>query len=86
MHFSENQDLTPVTPGKPLTYKWDRGSQAIAYAWVTWIHHETYKRECIFNETKDFTLVTPNDPRLTFDPINVIEGLKLMRMYELHVT
>ena len=26
--------------------------------------------------------MTPNDPRLTFDPITKEEGLKLMNMYE----
>ena len=26
--------------------------------------------------------MTPNDPRLTFDPITKVEGLKLMNMYE----
>ena len=26
--------------------------------------------------------MTPNDPRLTFDPITEVEGLKLMNMYE----
>ena len=27
---------------------------------------------------------TPNDPRLTIDPIDGIEGLKLMHMYLFH--
>ena len=38
MHFSENQNLTPMTPNDPrLTFdpKKDRGSQAYAYVWVT---------------------------------------------------
>ena len=26
--------------------------------------------------------MTPNDPRLTFNPITQVEGLKLMNMYE----
>ena len=26
--------------------------------------------------------LTPNDPRLTFNPITQVEGLKLMNMYE----
>ena len=26
--------------------------------------------------------MTPNDPRLTFDPITKVEGLKLINMYE----
>ena len=26
--------------------------------------------------------MTPNEPRLTFDPIPEVEGLKLMNMYE----
>ena len=26
--------------------------------------------------------MTPNDPRLTFNPIIQVEGLKLMNMYE----
>ena len=26
--------------------------------------------------------MTPNDPRLTFDPITEVEGLKLMNIYE----
>ena len=34
-----------------------------------------------FSENQD---VTPNDHRLTFDPINVTEGLKVMNVYELH--
>ena len=37
-----------------------------------------------FNENQDLTPMIPNNPRLTFDPINMIEGLKLMHMYELH--
>ena len=28
--------------------------------------------------------MTQNNPKLTFDPINGIEGLKLMHMYKLH--
>ena len=28
------------------------------------------------------TLVTPNDPGLTFDPNNIGKGLKLINMYE----
>ena len=30
------------------------------------------------------SLVSPNDPRLTFAPINGIESLKLMHMYVSH--
>ena len=36
-----------------------------------------------FSENQNLTHMTPNDPRLTFDP-KKIEGLKLMHMYELH--
>ena len=31
------------------------------------------------------TPVTPSDPRLTFDPITIVECLKLMNMYELYI-
>ena len=37
-----------------------------------------------FSENQDLTPVTQNNPRLTFEPIKVIEGLKLMHAYELH--
>ena len=35
-----------------------------------------------FSENDLLTPVTPNDPRLTFDPITWVEGLKLINMYE----
>ena len=40
------------------------------------------RNHSIFSENDLLTPVTPNDPRLTFDPITEIEGLKLMNMYE----
>ena len=43
MHFSENQNLTPMTPNDPrFTFdpKKDSGSQAYAYVWVTWIYFD----------------------------------------------
>ena len=36
----------------------------------------------IYSENNLLTAETPNDPRLTFDPITWVEGLKLMHMYE----
>ena len=36
----------------------------------------------IYRENDLLTPVTPNDPRLTFDPITYVEGLKLMHIYE----
>ena len=35
-----------------------------------------------FNENDLLTYVSPNDPKLTFDPKTLVEGLKLMHMYE----
>ena len=35
-----------------------------------------------FSENDLLTLVTPNEPRLTLDSITLVEGLKLMNMYE----
>ena len=37
-----------------------------------------------FNESQNLTPMTPNNPRLTCDPICEIKGLKLMHMYEIH--
>ena len=51
----------------PLSCKCYRGSEANACIWVTWIHYVTRRRESILSENQD---LTPNDPRLTFDPIN----------------
>ena len=34
-----------------------------------------------FSENDLLTTVTPNDPRLTFDPITYVHVLKLMNMY-----
>ena len=36
----------------------------------------------IFGENDLLTPVIPNDPRLTFDPIIQIKGIKLMYMHE----
>ena len=36
----------------------------------------------ILSENEFLTTVTPNDPRLTFDPIAKVDGLTLMNMYE----
>ena len=36
----------------------------------------------IFAENDLLTQVTPNDPRLTFDPIKLVKGLKLINMYD----
>ena len=35
-----------------------------------------------FSANDRLTPVTPNNPRLTFDPINSQEGLKLINMYK----
>ena len=51
----------------PLSCKCYRGSEANACIWVTWIHYVTRRRDSILSENQD---LTPNDPRLTFDPIN----------------
>ena len=34
----------------------------------------------MFNDNQDLTPVIPNEPRLTFNPNDEIEGLKLMHM------
>ena len=39
-----------------------------------------WRRLNVLCKNNVLSLVTPNDPRLTFDPINRIEGLKLMHM------
>ena len=36
----------------------------------------------MFRENDLLTPVTPNDPRLTFDPITFVDGIRLMNMYE----
>ena len=38
--------------------------------------------EHFFSENDLLTPVTPHDPRLTFDPLTSVEGLKLINMYE----
>ena len=57
----------------PLSCKCYRGSEANACIWVTWIHYVTRRRESILSENQD---LTPNDPRLTFDPINADDVTK----------
>ena len=57
----------------PLSCKCYRGSEANACIWVTWIHYVTRRRESIVSENQD---LTPNDPRLTFDPINANDVTK----------
>ena len=36
----------------------------------------------LYCENQQFTPVTPNDPRVTVDPITYIEGVKLMNVHE----
>ena len=57
----------------PLSCKCYRGSEANACIWVTWKHYVTRRRESILSENQD---LTPNDPRLTFDPINADDVTK----------
>ena len=71
-----------MTPDWLLTPQKYWGSQAYAFVWVTWIYYEKKKSYCILNENQNLTTMTPNDPRLTFNPITQVEGLKLMNMYE----
>ena len=59
-----------------------RGSQADAHVWVLLSCYVTWKSTSIFNINELLTPVTQNDPRLTFNLIALVEGLKLMHMYE----
>ena len=132
MHFSENQNLIPMTPDWPSTPKkieglklmhmyelhkytmknrrvnafsvkikiwtlydpkwpqvdiWPhnigRWSQADEHVWVLWSCYVTWTSCNIFSENELLTpSVTPNYPRLTFDPMKLEEGLKLINMYK----
>ena len=55
-----------------------RGSQADQPVWVLLPCYVTWTSYIIFSEND---LLTPNDPRLTFDPITYVKGLKLIYMY-----
>ena len=73
-------------PKWPLIDIWagnmGRGSNADEHVWVLWWCYVTWTSYSIFSENDLLTPVTPNDPRLTFDPIAWVEGLTLMNMYE----
>ena len=64
----------------------DKGSQADQPVdqpvWVLWSCYVTWTSYSIFSANDLSTPVTPNDPRLTFDPIKSQEGLKLINMYK----
>ena len=57
-------------------------SQADQPVWVLWSCYVTWTSYSIYSENDLLTPVTPNDPRLTFDPIKSHEGLKLINMYK----
>ena len=71
-----------MTPGDILPHNVGRGSQTDAHVRVIWSCYGTWTSYSIFSENYLLTPVTPNDPSFTFDPITLIEGLKLMHMYE----
>ena len=67
MHFSENQNLTPMTPDWLLTPKKIEGLKLMH---MYELHKYTMKKEeLILSENQNLNTMTPNDPRLTFDPI-----------------
>ena len=92
--FGENDLVTPVThnelplwpqmtPVNHWPHNIGRGSQTYVYLWVLWsIYIILCTCYSIFGANYLFTPVTPNDPRLTFDPITKVKGLQLMHMYE----
>ena len=59
-----------------------RESQGYVHVWVLRSYCVTWTSYSIFIENELLTPVTQNDPRLTFDQITLVEGLKLINMYE----
>ena len=86
LHFKYKGLFNPSDPKWPQIDIWPhnigRTSQADVHVWVLWPCYTTWTSYSIFSENALLTPVTPNDPRLTFDPITKVEGLKLMHMYE----
>ena len=65
-----------------LPHNIGRGSQTDEHVWVLWLCYVTWTSYSIFSANDLLTPVTPNDHRLTFDPIKSQEGLKLINLYE----
>ena len=63
-------------------HKIGRGSQTDKHVWVLWSCYVTWTIYSIFSVNGLLTPVTPNNPRLTFDPIKSQEGLKLIILYK----
>ena len=83
--FSENE-LWPLWPKWPQIDIWPhnkgRLSNAYEHVWVLWSCYVIWTSYSIFSENDILTPVTPNDPRLTFDPVTLVESLKVIYMYE----
>ena len=75
---NERAPKDPILTFVPI-YNCNRGSQVNAHDILCNIE------EITIGKNQDFTPMTTNDLRLTFDPINGIDGLKLMHMHELHM-
>ena len=72
-------EMTPIDIWPRNIY---RKSQADQYVWVLRSCHVTWWSYSIFNENNLLIPLTPNDLRLTFDPIKSQKDLKLINMYK----
>ena len=86
MHFKWKSKFEHYDPKWPQVDIWShkigRWSQADEHVWVLWSWYVTWTSCSIFSENELLTPVTPNYPRLTFDPMKSEEGLKFINMYK----
>ena len=62
----------------------EEGCQAYVYARVLWPSYLMWRSYKIVGTNDLLAPMTPNDPRLTFDPTKKIDGLKLKHMCDFH--
>ena len=86
MHFKWKSKFYHYDPKWPQVNIWPHKigtrSHTDERVWVLWSSYVTWTSYSILNANDLLTPVTPNDPRLRFDPVKSQESLKLIHMYK----